>query len=564
MANYPGFSLGLSQQWTRDHLHIAPLDDFGGALYDERQSSLILTYKVDAFTNNAPVETIASTAQGVKSQSFFDDYYFRVHIRPTVIDVGNLISTQQRQFEVWNAHFDSRTLSAIHKYGAFAGLELSDAPLPPAAYGPLQSYVYTLTAKVAGDPVIDATFDFVFGSEHVSLRITGRRVVVWVIRPDWSHGITERLEWLTDVLTADDGTEQRVRLRRNARRTLEMAWLAQGQRAMIADTLLTGWGSRKYCVPVWMERDRAATPISAGSTTITVTSASLKDYMVGGYVVLWADETLTEAIEIAAIAGNTLTLKTPVANSYPAGASICPAMFGRIDGDVQVRHVRSDALAGIVRFLDEMAKDRQAAEIGPTWQGYAVLDERPDYSEDQESTWSRTLEVLDSLTGVMMVDDTTGYPVIRRTYTWVLNGRQAIDRWKKWAAARAGRLTALWLPSFMDDLDIVQDIQPSDTSITVRSGLNARYGVGMPNRAAIRIETAGGQVFHRRITSMAEASASTEQLVMDSSLGVLVPVSSIRRAMWVSLARLESDALEVHYETDSIARIQATFRIVTQ
>lgn len=564
MTNYQGFNLGLSQQWTRDHLHISPLDDFGGALYDERQSSLIPTYKVDAFINNAPVETITSTAQGLNSHSFFDDYYFRVHIRPAVIDVGNLISTQQRQFEVWNAHFESKTLSAINKSGTYAGLALSNAPLPPASYGPLQSYVYTLTANVSGDPVIDAIFEFAFGSEHVPLRITGRRVVIWVIRPDWSNGITERLEWLTDVLIANNGNEQRVRLRKNARRTLEMAWLAQGQRAMIADTLLTGWGSRKYCVPVWMERDRATAPISAGATSITVTDASLKDYMVGGYVVLWADETLAEAIEIAAIAGNTLTLKTPVANSYPAGTSICPAMFGRIDGDVQVRHVRSDALAGMVRFLDEAATDRQATEIGQTWQGYAVLDERPDYSEDQTSTWSRTVEVLDSLTGIMMVDDTTGYPVIRRTYAWVLNGRQAIDRWKKWAAARAGRLNALWLPSFMDDIEIVQDIQPSDTSITVRSGLNAHYGIGMPNRMAIRIETTGGQVFHRRITSMSETAGGDDQLVMDSSLGVLVQVSSIRRAMWVSLVRLESDAVEIHYETDSIARIQATFRIVTQ
>jgi len=496
--------------------------------------------------------------------NFFDEFYHRVHIKPDNIVLGNVVSNQQRQFEVWNAHFDSRTLSTIGKTGSYGGLSLSGAPAPPLVNGPLQSFVYTLTALTAGDPVIDATFDFVFGAEHVLLRITGRRVVVWVIRPDWSNGITERLEWLTDVLISNNGYEQRVRLRKNARRTLEMAWLAQGQRAMIADTLLTGWSSRKYCVPVWMERDRAIASISAGATTITVTDASLKDYTVGGYVVLWADETFAEAIEIAAISGNTLTLKTPVANSYQAGTSICPAMFGRIDGDVQVRHVRSDALAGIVRFLDEMAKDRPPVEIGQTWQGYAVLDERPDYSEDQESTWSRTLEILDTLTGVMMVDETTGFPIIRRTYAWVLTGRQAIDRWKKWAAARAGRLNALWLPSFMDDLEIVQDIQPSDTSITVRSGLNARYGVGMPNRAAIRIETTNGQIYHRRITTMVETSSGTEQLVMDSSLGVLVPVSSIRRAMWMSLARLESDAVEIHYETDSIARIQATFRIVTQ
>jgi hypothetical protein len=193
-----------------------------------------------------------------------------------------------------------------------------------------------------------------------------------------------------------------------------------------------------------------------------------------------------------------------------------------------------------------------------------VLDERPDYSEDQESAWSRTLEILDNLSGVIMVDDTTGYPVIRRTYAWIVSGRAAIDRWKKWASARAGRLNALWLPSFMEDVEIVHGIATTDTIIVVRNALNARYGAGMPRREAIRIETTGGQVFHLRVTAMAEIDNDTEQVTLDSTLGTDVPVSNIRRAMWMGLARLESDAVEIHYETDGIARIQATFRLVKQ
>jgi hypothetical protein len=506
----------------------------------------------------------ASALSGGDDRTFREDWYGRFHLLPTrYLDAGNVVGASISGLSIWNAWFVSKGLTSLSETGD-EGLIL-EGIAAPASFGALEEKHFTLTITPAGAPVIDARFVFGFSTgETLTLVVVGTRIIVFSIRPDWSNGVTERLEWLTDVLTANSGAEQRVRLRNNARRTLEMAWLAQGQRAMMADTLLTGWGSRKYCVPVWMERDRATAPISAGATTITVTDASLKDYMVGGYVVLWADETLAEVVEIAAIAGNTLTFKTPVANSYPAGASICPAIFGRIDGDVQVRHVRSDTLAGIVRFLDEMAKDRQPTEIGTTWQGYAVLDERPDYSEDQDSTWSRTLEVLDSLTGMTMVDDTTGFPVIRRTYAWALNGRQAIDRWKKWAAARAGRLKALWLPSFMDDIEIIQDIQPSETAVTVRNVLNARYCVDMPNRAAIRIETMSGQVFHRRVTGIAEIGADAEQIAMDSSLGVLVPVSSIRRAMWMGLARLDSDAIEIHYETDSIARIQATFRMVTQ
>jgi hypothetical protein len=34
--------------------------------------------------------------------------------------------------------------------------------------------------------------------------------------------------------------------------------------------------------------------------------------------------------------------------------------------------------------------------------------------------------------------------------------------------------------------------------------------------------------------------------------------------MWLALARLESDAVEIAYESDSVARLTATFRLVKQ
>ena len=313
-----------------------------------------------------------------------------------------------------------------------------------------------------------------------------------------------------------------------------------------------------------MERDVLASSVAAGATAITVTDAALKDYRVGGYVMLWRDETLAEAVEIDAITGNTLALKVPVAASYPAGSSVCPVMIARIDGEARTGRVTGRILRGRVRFIDEQAADRAPAEIGPMWQGHAVLDERPDRSEDVDESWARSLEVLDNLTGVVTVDDTTQQPIIRRTYTWLLNGRAAIDRWKKWASARAGLYTALWLPTFGEDVEVVDTIGEAETSIKVVNTLSARYAMGTPGRVALRIESIAGQVYHRRVIGITELDAQTEAIGIDSALGVTVSPNDIRRIMWMGLARLESDALEIHYETDSVARIQVTFRMVRQ
>jgi hypothetical protein len=51
----------------------------------------------------------------------------------------------------------------------------------------------------------------------------------WLADPDWSRGVTETLEWKTDVLQSPTGAEQRISRRLSPRRTFEFT-------AMLYDT----------------------------------------------------------------------------------------------------------------------------------------------------------------------------------------------------------------------------------------------------------------------------------------------------------------------------------------
>lgn len=556
MPTLAGLVLSSPQHPTLRNPHLsADGESFGPTWHDYPFQQFDLPrWPAGAAVRSGTQASLALAVIGTKLTSYFEDFYLRVHVVPSSFDVGNVVTNQTRDFYVWNAWLEAKTCVSITPVGTLDGITLTGQPEPPLVFAPLQQRAYQLQVSTAGDPIIDGHYDFDFTDETPRLTVSGRRIVLWPIRPDWARGVTERLEWATDVLPAYDGTEQRVRLRSNARRSLEMDFLASGHDARIAETLLFGWGGRKYCLPVWMERDVLAAPVAAGSTTLTVTDAALKDYRVGGLVVLWASTAQAEAVEISAIAGNTLTLKTATSRAYPAGASVCPGALARIEGDAPVRRATDAIIETRLRFLDEAAIDRSAAEIGPAWQGYAVLDERPDRAEDVSETWSRTLAVLDSLAGMVAVEDTTGQPVIRRTYSWLLNGRAAIDRWKKWASARAGRMNALWLPTFSDDLEVVDTIADTHTTVKVRNALIARYVGAHPLRAAIRIETTAGQVYHRLVTGATEIDEATESLTIDSALGVTLAPAQIARVMWMGLARLDADAIEIHYETDSIAQ----------
>src|SRR5574343_223943 len=47
------------------------------------------------------------------SQDFIQDWYYRIHLIPTVMDLGNLVSSQTRTLTLWNAFFVVKPFTAI-------------------------------------------------------------------------------------------------------------------------------------------------------------------------------------------------------------------------------------------------------------------------------------------------------------------------------------------------------------------------------------------------------------------------------------------------------------------
>ena len=69
---------------------------------------------------------------------------------------------------------------------------------------------------------------------------------IWTFRPNWSGGVTERLEWLTDVLPSRVGAEQRRGLRLSPRRSLEFQLLLHGEERTFFDLMLQALGSSDF------------------------------------------------------------------------------------------------------------------------------------------------------------------------------------------------------------------------------------------------------------------------------------------------------------------------------
>ena len=185
IVTYPGFGTQYQPTYPWNTPFLAPAGPLGYAGYSP--------------TNNLPIDVEPrAVIQAYVGRTFKQDYYDRYIIRPSSIDVGNLLSAQQRNVEVWNGFEGPKLLSQILQTGT-DGITLTEPFPAPTTYAGLESRTYTLNISTNGAPVIDAkyTFDFPETTDPV-LSVIGKRVVVWPFMPQTRH--KETLEWLTDVI----------------------------------------------------------------------------------------------------------------------------------------------------------------------------------------------------------------------------------------------------------------------------------------------------------------------------------------------------------------------------
>ena len=512
-----------------------------------------------ALANQLPISEITTPSAGVIVRQFERDWYHRVHLLPGRMALGNLLSAQIRQVEVWNAHFAPKTLSAIIGQNN-GGLTLAAPVNPPTTYGMLESRLHNLSIGLDGPPVIEASFIFQFPGEAPTLSVTGRRVVVFGIAPDWSDGWLERLMWATDVLTARDGTEQRIRLRSQPRRSLEFSLLAAGDDTALLDVLLSAWQARVYALPVWPDKSRLSSRVNAGSTVIPVATPHL-EYAADGLLVIGTDSRNTEAAEILSVASNAVTLKQPLLQTWPAGAFVVPAQTARLRMKQGVARVTESIARS--RLVFDLVESSVIApqETGMSFKSAPVWLQRPNRRRDVETEYQRLAEVLDFETGITAVDDTANRPFICRSFDYLCRNRAEIAAFRGWLAARQGRFAAFWQPAWETSLVPTRKLLAGQTALTVASRGYALYFNGLPERTEAAFLHKTGQWHLRTILGFGPGvSGEEEVMTLDQPFSFDARPEDWAALYFLEKTRLDADQIELNWLTDSVVEASVPMR----
>jgi hypothetical protein len=515
------------------------LDEGGVAGWPRGYYDIGVRYGAGALVHTWPVASFAVERQGYVAHTYSDDFYHRIHIRPTRIDFGNITPPQTRTVEVWNAFLEAKTLTSITATGSAGGLTFS--PSAPMTFQPNQSIVLTLTAGSDVAPTINATFTFNWiGATSAQVRVTG----VSIIPVPWRQLIpmSETLAWLTDVQTAMDGTEQTISLRATPRATYAVT-LHPKDFTGVQHAFVGGYG-RGYAVPSMDEGEPCA--VGAGALEILL-DTSRGDWR--EMVMIWVDDDDFEIIEIDSVLSDRLLLKRPVSKSrtgraYPTAAAILAA------DPIRTTHGRAKVAVVEANFTFTSGRDLAAVASTVQWNGYDVLMLAP-MLHPVTDTFTQHIEILDNATGWPESDRYWDRAKIARPMRWVVN-RAQLWQLRKWLHRRRGQWRPFYQPSFEPDFNVAGSGQIGNVLIIKANGYEQQG-----ETKSLAIQTIGGGYTFADILGLTDNGNGTIGLSLSVTLSTVY--ADVQRVSLMGLKRLATDTVQINHLGGGMSEVITDF-----
>jgi hypothetical protein len=378
--------------------------------------------------------------------------------------------------------------------------------------------------------------------------------------------MSERLAFLTDVLAATEGAEQRRSLRPTPRRSYEAEFLLTHNERSFWDLFIDGIGGGEMVAPLYWEVVSLTAPLTATVSNRIDFDTTRREwaYHTGRLAILMGETALDyEVVEIAAVDGTGVDLAAPPAHSWPVNTKLYPLRRAVLDDVGDVR--QPSAAVGVVSARLRVVGPNPwvpAEDTSPVYAGLPVFLSEPNWVRDLDVTQDREIDLLDVDVGLTYQVDATGRVLLGQSHSWFLPGKEKLAEFRDLIYRHKGRAGAFWLPTFKADLRLAAPASSAATQITVENVGYAYSGGPRNGREYIAIKHESGTILRRVLSVIPGLTSDTERLNLDAPLGLDLSPGQVRRISFADTARFNSDEFEiVHYGgIDSHHDAQAMFR----
>jgi hypothetical protein len=323
------------------------------------------------------------------------------------------------------------------------------------------------------------------------------------------------------------------------------------RRMGLIDNLLIGQ-IESYAVPFWPDARRVDATVSAGSNVVVNVDTVDRDFVVGGYAVLWQDEFTCEECLIAAKTDTSVTLTT-VAGTYAAKVKLVPSRRGRLTSGPQTRRLTTNASEVQVTFDYEHGVDPGVDQVStvPIFTVAAFnrdTDATDDLEYNKERIDNKTYTWQDYDLGTLPVGQKTTLPLF-------LDTREKVRELREWYFSLRGACKPFWLPTYQMDLMPVDAIITNVSSLTIHHiNYTTRF---FPHERFrhLAFVTHGNVITHSRVTAAVDNGDGTETLTLSTASGGAIHVSQGSGLVsYMMYCRLAQDSFQIIWDTPTYAR----------
>jgi len=489
-------------------------------------------------------------------RSWRHDFYYRIWVIPSYVDLGSIPTDVTYTLIVWNAWFHSVQLDSVQVNGdpnsSVSGQSVGDYTLP------LAEAPWTLLVGASGPPTVTGQVVWDFDGEVVTFDFKGVRAVVWKFRHNWEQPWEEKIEFKTSVWRAWKGRESRRALRRYPRRTITQAVLAPPEKHYELSTALIRQLDRTFVFPDWPRQTKTTAAAAAGDSSITVQSPLPRWFTADITIFLRApDSQEEESYRVKSISGSTATVEPALVRDYGEGTKVWYGASGQLPKKgAKTTHHTALATVGLLPFRCEPGSDLRTEYSSPEWNGLPLFDIQPNWATQPSGEWmSQRLEADFGLGRRNWINPIDWHDFILRFRYSEIGRQKALDI-IDFFRNRRGQNLPFWAPSWLADLPPIFPISSGTSAFKVAGQDFGKAYRDSPIHKAIRFRLRDGTVIYRKVTSVtlvSDADGDNTLLSVDLPFSQDIAPEDVVYISWVYFARFAQDSLTVKWLTDEVA-----------
>lgn len=489
------------------------------------------------------------------AKSFGTFFFNNVFLPPERIDAGVVVPGAEFSFELWHSFVDAKVLAGVTQTGAF-GVELNGAT--SGALYAFTSFAYCVSLNQTNGLVdYRASFDFGSGSEY-SFILTASMALVMPERIDWSTQPEMSIQYLTEVIEAFDGTEQRIALRDTPRLSLSYMYsMTDEQQYQFDNKIATSTGS--MIVPLWPLQCQLSRAVQPGDASVVL--ETINAHVSASDTLLISEGDESEVVSIESVAGAVVILKHLAKKTFSTNAVVIPARIAfPSDESNSTSILRSFDQHSITYDFDETQIQKPTPiDDFEYLNSRPIFPFRPDRSKDVTTQYNRLRETLDPLIGARSIYDRARGTVKVFGQTFTFFSETERQRFEDFAELMNGAQREFYIEGPGQVFELGEDIVGTTYKFKIKSSGYANFANTNSLAPIAAIKLYDGTTIYRTILSATGNSDGTETIATKETTAALKK-TDVEAILPLYLARFDSDEFRYIFDTSEVSTITKNIR----